>query len=83
MSKSIRFVNRSFKHFFIHDAEDSCDGSYQFKDDSPYPFGDGNFKAVQGKQLMNMEMQALSTLPVYLQIRKKVVHNRPTLGWTV
>lgn len=34
MSKSIRFVNRSFKHFFIHDAEDSCDGSYQFKDGS-------------------------------------------------
>lgn len=32
MSKSIRFVNRSVKHFFIHDAEDSCDGSYQFKD---------------------------------------------------
>lgn len=32
MSKSIRFVNRSFKHFFIHDVEDSCDGSYQFKD---------------------------------------------------
>lgn len=32
MSKSIRFVNHSFKHFFIHDAEDSCDGSYQFKD---------------------------------------------------
>ena len=34
MSKSIRFVNRSFKNFFIHDAEDSCDGSYQFKDGS-------------------------------------------------
>ena len=34
MSKSIRFVNRSFKHFFIHDVEDSCDGSYQFKDGS-------------------------------------------------
>lgn len=32
MSKSIRFVNRSFKHFFIYDVEDSCDGSYQFKD---------------------------------------------------
>ena len=32
MSKSIRFVNRSFKHFFIHDAEDSCDESFQFKD---------------------------------------------------
>ena len=32
MSKSIRFVNRSFKHFFIHDVEDSCDGSFQFKD---------------------------------------------------
>ena len=34
MSKSIRFVNRSFMHFFIHDVEDSCDGSYQFKDGS-------------------------------------------------
>lgn len=35
MSKSIRFVNRNFKHFFTHDAEDSCDGSYQFKDGPP------------------------------------------------
>ena len=30
-----RFVNHSFKHFLIHGVEDFCDGSNQFKDDSP------------------------------------------------
>lgn len=39
MSRLIRFVNHSFKHFFIHGVEDFCDGSNQFKDDSLYPFG--------------------------------------------
>ena len=34
-----QFVNHSLKHFFIHDVEDSCDGSNQSKDGSPYPFG--------------------------------------------
>lgn len=39
MIRLTRFVNHGFKHFFIHGVEDFCDGSYQFKDDSQYPFG--------------------------------------------
>lgn len=46
MSKLIRFVNHSLKHFFVRDVEDSCGSSNQFKDDSPYPFADSNFEAV-------------------------------------
>ena len=38
MSRLIRFVNHSLKHFFTHDIEDSCDGSNQFKDGSPISF---------------------------------------------
>ena len=34
MSQFIRFVSHSFKHFFIRDAEDSCDGSNQSRDGS-------------------------------------------------
>ena len=37
--KHIRFASHSLEHFFHHDDEDSCDGSNQFKDGSPYPFG--------------------------------------------
>lgn len=32
MSQFIRFVSHSFKHFFIRDAEDSCDGNNQSRD---------------------------------------------------
>ena len=32
MSQFIRFVSHSFKHFFIHDAEDSWDGSDRSRD---------------------------------------------------
>ena len=46
MSKFIRFVNHSLKHFFIRDVKNSYDGSNQFKDGSPYPFADSNFEAV-------------------------------------
>lgn len=34
MSSLIRFVSHSFKHFFICDAEDSCDGSNLSRDGS-------------------------------------------------
>lgn len=34
MSPFIRFVSHSFKHFFIRDAEDSCDDSNQSRDGS-------------------------------------------------
>lgn len=34
MSPFIRFVSHSFKHFFIHDAEDSWDGNNQSRDGS-------------------------------------------------
>ena len=34
MSQPIKFFNRSFKHFSVHDVEGSCDGSNQFKDGS-------------------------------------------------
>lgn len=34
MSPFIRFVSHSFKHFFIRDAEDSCDDSNQSMDGS-------------------------------------------------
>ena len=34
MSQFIRFVSHSFKHFFVHDAEDSWDGSNWSWDDS-------------------------------------------------
>lgn len=34
MSQFIRFVSHSFKHFFIHDAEKSCDGNNQSRDGS-------------------------------------------------
>ena len=46
MSKLIRFVNHSLKHFFIRDVEDYCGNSNRFKDDSPYPFADSNLEAV-------------------------------------
>lgn len=46
MSKLIRFVNHSLKHFFIRDVEDSCGSNNQFKDDSPYPFANSNFETV-------------------------------------
>ena len=36
MSQFIRFVSHSFKHFFIHDAEDSCDGSDLSRGGSPH-----------------------------------------------
>ena len=36
--KHIRFASHSLEHFFIHDVEDSCDGSNQFKDGSPISF---------------------------------------------
>ena len=36
MSPFIRFVSHSFKHFFIRDAEDSCDGNNQSRDGSPH-----------------------------------------------
>ena len=42
MSLTIRFVNHSPKHFFIHDAECPCDDSNQFKDCFPSPFADDN-----------------------------------------
>ena len=83
MSKLIRFINHSWKHFFIRDAEGSCDGSNLFQDDSSCPFAEGYFLAVQGKLLMNKEMWTTSALPVCLQIRKEVIFYRPTLGWTV
>ena len=34
MSHFIRFVSHSFKHFFIRDAEGSCDGNNQSMDGS-------------------------------------------------
>ena len=34
MSQLIRFVSHSFKHFFIRDAEKSCDGNKQSRDGS-------------------------------------------------
>ena len=43
MSKLICFVNHNLKRFFIHDIENSCDGSKQFKDGSPFPIADENF----------------------------------------
>ena len=52
MSRLIRFVNHSFKHFLIHGVEDFCDGSNQFKDDSLYPFGWWWLRyCVQGKSI--------------------------------
>lgn len=39
MSRLIRIVNHSFKHFFVHGVEDFCGGSNQSKDGSQYPFG--------------------------------------------
>ena len=52
MSQPIKFFNCSFKHLSVHDVDDSCDDSNQFKDGSPYPFIDDNIKAsVQGKPI--------------------------------
>ena len=52
MGQSIKFFYHSFKHFSVHDVDDSCDDSNQFKDGSPYPFIDDNIKAsVQGKSI--------------------------------
>ena len=51
MSLHIRFANHSFRHFFIRDIEGHRDGSYLFRDCSPYPFADGDPEAVQGKPI--------------------------------
>ena len=52
MNQPIKFFNSSFKHFSVHDVDDSCDDSNQFKDGSSYPFIDDNIKAsVQGKPI--------------------------------
>ena len=83
MSKFIRFVKHSFWLFFIHDVEDSWDGCNQLKDDYPYSFANEYFEADKGSLLVNKEPKALSAIPVCLQIRKEVIHDCPTQGWTV
>ncbi len=83
MGQLVRLVNHSFIHFFIHDIEDSWDSSNQFKDDYPYSFADDYFEADKGSLLVNKEPKALSAIPVCLQIRKEVIHDCPTQGWTV
>ena len=63
MSKLIRFVNHSFKHFLIHGVEDFCDGSNQFKDDYPYSFADDYFEADKGSLLVNKVGKKRRTIP--------------------
>ena len=57
MSKSIRFVNRSFKHFFIRDAEGSCDGNNQSRDGSHHILSLMVISRLyKGSRLVNKEM---------------------------
>ena len=56
MSQPIKFFNSSFKHFSVHDVDDSCDDSNQFKDGSPYPFIDDNIKATLIPQHYNLTL---------------------------
>lgn len=83
MGQLVRLINHSFKHFFIHDVEDSWDGSNQLKDDYPYSFANEYFEADKGSPLVNKETKTLSESPVCIQIRKEVIHDCPTQGWTV
>ena len=84
MSPFIRFVCHSFKHFFIRDAEDSCDGNNQSMDGSHHILSLMVIsRRYKGSRLTNQEMKASSALPVCLQIRREVVLHRPTQGWTV
>lgn len=83
MGQLVRLVNHNFIHFFIHDIEDSWDSSNQFKDDYPYSFADDYFETDKGSLLVNKEPKALSAIPVCIQIRKEVIHDCPTQGWTV
>ena len=79
MSLLIRFANHSFKHFFIRDIEGHRDGSYLFHISSLMVIP----RLYKGSRLVNREMKASSALPACLHIRKEVVLDRPTLGWTV
>ena len=84
MSQFIRFVSHSFKHFFIRDAEDSCDGSNQSRDGSHHILSlMAISRLYKESRLANKEMKASSALPVGLQIRREVIPHRPTQGWTV
>ena len=84
MSPFIRFVSHSFKHFFIRDAEDSCDGNNQSMDGSHHILSLMVISRLyKGIRLANKERKASSALPVGLQIRREVVLHRPTQGWTV
>ena len=84
MSPFIRFVSHSFKHFFISDAEDSCDGNNQSRDGSHHILSLMVISRLyKGSRLTNKKMKASSALPVGLQIRREVILHRPTQGWTV
>ena len=48
MSKLIRFINQSIKHFFIIDGENLGDGCNEFKNRLPDSFTNGQFVAILG-----------------------------------
>ena len=48
MSKFIRFINQSIKHFFIIDGEFLGDGCNEFKNGLPDSFTDSQFVTVFG-----------------------------------
>ena len=48
MSKFIRFINQSIKHFFIIDGEVLDDGCNEFKNGLPDSFTDSQFVTVFG-----------------------------------
>ena len=79
----IRFVNHCFKQFFIRDVEDSCGGGRQFKGSSHILSLMIISMLYKGNQLVDKKMKAPSALSVCSQIKKEVVHDRPTQGWTV
>ena len=84
MSPFIRFVSHSFKHFFIHYAEKSCDSNNLSWDGSHHILSLMVISRLhKGSRLTNKEMKASSALPVGLQIRREVILHRPTQGWTV
>ena len=72
------------KHFFIHDAEKSWDGSNRSWDGSQHILLLMVISRLyKGSRLANKEKKASLALPVGLQIRREVALHHPTQGWTV
>lgn len=78
-----RFVNHSFKQFFIRDVEDSYGGGHQTKDSFHILSLMIISMQYKGNQLVDKKMKASLAFLVCPQNKKEVVLDCPTQGWTV